>query len=170
MAHNLPACVLGRQDLIAACKLNGSPNHSVGRPMKVGKEELMGMLAAVEWSLAQDEETLLTRYETTVQYWLDGLRDLPGVQVTRSYPSEAGQPHARAIVRLDPACGLTRDALVAALLQGDPAVAVGVVDDDAIALNPQTVEIGEEPLVLEAVQHALATMQGSVPSTSGIES
>ena len=95
--------VLGRPDLIAACKLNGSPNHSVGRPMKVGKEELMGMLAAVEWSLAQDEEVLLTRYETTVHYWLDGLRELPGIQATRSYPSEAGQPHARAIVRLDPA-------------------------------------------------------------------
>jgi uncharacterized pyridoxal phosphate-dependent enzyme len=159
--------VLGRQDLIAACKLNGSPNYSVGRPMKVGKEELMGMLAAVEWSLAQDEETLLNRYETTVQYWLDGLQNLPGVQATRGYPSEAGQPHARAIVRLDPASGLTRDALVAALLAGDPAVAVGKVDGDAIALNPQTVEVGEEPLVLEAVRHALATMQSSVPAMPG---
>ena len=44
--------VLGRPDLIAACRLNRSPNASIGRPMKVGKEELMGMLAAVEWSLA----------------------------------------------------------------------------------------------------------------------
>ena len=43
--------VLGRPDLIAACRLNGSPNHAIGRPMKVGKEELIGMLAAVEWSL-----------------------------------------------------------------------------------------------------------------------
>jgi hypothetical protein len=76
--------------------------------------------------------------------------------VARGYPSEAGQPHARAIVRLDPASGLTRDELGSALLQGDPAVAVGVIGDDAIALNPQTVEPGEEQLVLEALRQALA--------------
>src|SRR5207302_2135557 len=47
--------VLGRREIVEACRANGSPNHSVGRPMKVGKEELLGLLAAVEWSLAQDE-------------------------------------------------------------------------------------------------------------------
>jgi uncharacterized pyridoxal phosphate-dependent enzyme len=154
--------VLGRSDLIAACRLNGSPNHSIGRPMKVGKEELMGMLAAVEWSLAQDEAALLERYEAIVQYWLDGLQDQPRVQVARGYPSEAGQPHARAIVQIDSACGLTRDALVAALLQGDPPLAVGVVDGDAIALNPQTIELGEERLVLDALRQALANARSGV--------
>ena len=39
--------ILGRRDLIEACALNGSPNHSIGRPMKVGKEEMVGLLAAV---------------------------------------------------------------------------------------------------------------------------
>jgi len=149
--------VLGQPDLIAACRLNGNPNHSIGRPMKVGKEELMGMLAAVEWSLAQDEAVLLDHYERMVEYWIGGLRDLPGVQVSRGYPSEAGQPHARAIVRLDPTCGQTRDELVSALLEGHPAVAVGVVGDDTIALNPQTVEPGEEELVLEALRRALTS-------------
>jgi L-seryl-tRNA(Ser) seleniumtransferase len=148
--------VLGRPDLIAGCQLNGSPNYSIGRPMKVGKEELMGMLAAVEWSLAQDEAALLEQYERMVEYWMGGLQNLPGVQVSRGYPSEAGQPHARVIVRLDPTCGLTRDEFVSALLQGDPAVAVGVVGDDAIALNPQTVEPGEADLVLVALRRALA--------------
>ena len=147
--------VLGRSDLIAACRLNGSPNHSIGRPMKVGKEELMGMLAAVEWSLAQDEPALLERYEAMVRYWLEGLAGVPGAQAARGYPSEAGQPHGRAIVRLTPDCPLSRDELVAALLRGDPAVAVGVLGDDAIALNPQTVEPGEERLVLEALRGIL---------------
>ena len=147
--------VLGRPDLIAACRLNGSPNHSIGRPMKVGKEELVGMLAAVEWSLAQDEAALLARYEAMVGYWIEGLRDLPWVCALRGYPSEAGQPHGRAIVRLDPACGITRDELAAALLRGEPPVAVGLADDDAIALNPQTLEPGEERLVLAAVRQAL---------------
>ncbi len=149
--------MFGRPDLIAACKLNGSPNSSIGRPMKVGKEELMGMLAAVEWSLAQDEAALLERYEEMVQYWLAGLQGLPGIQAARGYPSEAGQPFPRAIVHLDPACGLTRDQLVLALLQRSPAVAVGVMPDNAIALNPQTVEPGEEVLVLGALRQVIDT-------------
>lgn len=144
--------VLGRRALIDGCIRNGPPNHSLGRPMKVGKEEMLGMLAAVEWSLQQDEAALLDRYEAMVQHWIDGLADLPGVTVERGFPSEAGQPHARAIVRLDPASGWTGPALVAALWDNTPRIAVGQIGTDAIALNPQTVEPGEDDVVLEALR------------------
>jgi D-glucosaminate-6-phosphate ammonia-lyase len=40
--------VLGRRDLIEACRIHGNPNPGIGRPMKVGKEEMLGLLAAVE--------------------------------------------------------------------------------------------------------------------------
>src|SRR5262245_16909593 len=113
--------VLGRADLIAACGANGNPNSSIGRPMKVGKEELLGILAAVEWSLAQDEPALIAFYEATVRDWIAGLRGIAGVTATRGYPNEAGQPFGRAIVRIDGASGTTRDQIVAALLEGDPA-------------------------------------------------
>ena len=149
--------VLGRRDIVAACRVNGSPNHSLGRPMKVGKEETLGVLAAVEWSLAQDEEAVLAGYEETVQRWIAGLRDLPGVTVERGYPSEAGQPHARAIIRLGPDFPTTRDEVVAALSGGSPCIAVGMVGTDAIALNPQSlVEPDEAAIVLEQVHAALA--------------
>ena len=58
--------VVGRADLIAACVANSSPRHSLGRPMKVGKEELLGLLAAVEWSLAQDEPAYLAGLDVAV--------------------------------------------------------------------------------------------------------
>jgi L-seryl-tRNA(Ser) seleniumtransferase len=91
-----------------------------------------------------------------VQRWLDGLCVLPGVTVERGYPSEAGQPHARAIVRLGAGCRLNRAELIATLWDGDPRVAVGVVEPDAIALNPQTLEPGEAELVLETLRRLLA--------------
>src|SRR5262249_14744771 len=147
---------LGRADLIAACAANGNPNSSIGRPMKVGKEELLGILAAVEWSLAQDEPALIAFYEATVRDWIAGLRGIAGVTATRGYPNEAGQPFGRAIVHFDPACRLTRDQVVAALLAGNPAVVVGVIDDECIALNPQTVEPEETELVLMALRRVLA--------------
>jgi L-seryl-tRNA(Ser) seleniumtransferase len=147
--------VLGRADLIEAVRVNGSPNHSMGRPFKVGKEELIGCLAAVEWSLAQDEATTIATYEATVQMWLDGLRDLPGVIAERGYPSEAGQPYGRAIVTVCPDARLDRDALHAALWDRDPRIAVSKLREDQIALNPQTLEPGEPEIVLAAIRELL---------------
>jgi L-seryl-tRNA(Ser) seleniumtransferase len=151
--------VLGRSDIIAACKANGNPNHSIGRPMKVGKEELVGLLAAVEWSLAQDEAAVLAGYEAAVQKWIDGLAGMPGVTVERGFPSEAGQPHARAIVHVGPPSRWTRDALVAALWDRSPRIAVSAshMADDAIALNPQTLEPGEDEIVLGALRQVLTS-------------
>jgi uncharacterized pyridoxal phosphate-dependent enzyme len=148
--------VLGRGDLIAGCRANGNPNHSIGRPMKVGKEELAGLLAAVEWSLAQDEAALLDSYEQTVQAWIKGLKGIPGIATERRYPSEAGQPHSRAIVRFEPTCPLSRDQVVEALWDRNPRIAVAKVGDDSIALNPQTLDPSEDRLVLEALQAVLA--------------
>jgi L-seryl-tRNA(Ser) seleniumtransferase len=148
--------VLGKRDIIEGCRANGSPNHGIGRPLKVGKEELAGILAAVEWSLAQDEQALLTQYEQVVADWIEDLTTLPGIDASRGYPSEAGQPHSRAILRVTPACPLTRDQIVAALWDGTPRVAVGTEGDDVIALNPQTIEPGEERMVAERMRTVLS--------------
>lgn len=147
--------ILGRRSIIEACRANGSPNHAIGRPMKVGKEELAGILAAVEWSLAQDEPALLAGYEAMVQRWLAGLQDIPGVSVERGYPSEAGQPHGRALLHLLPGAACSRDELVKALWEQQPHIAVGTVGVDAIALNPQTLQPGEAEIVAAAIRQAL---------------
>lgn len=144
--------VLGRRSLIEICRANGSPRHGLTRGMKVGKEELLGLLAAVEWNLAQDEAALLAGYEAVVDRWLAGLAGLPGVRLERGYPSEAGQPHSRAVVHIGP----ERDRVVADLLNGEPRVAVGKIGEEAIALNPQTVAEHEVDLVLAAVRERLA--------------
>jgi L-seryl-tRNA(Ser) seleniumtransferase len=152
--------ILGRRDLIDGCRSNGSPNDGIGRPMKVGKEELMGLLAAVEWALGQDEPEVIAGYEATVARWLTGLAGLPGVRAERVFPSEAGQPHGRAVVHLGPGARLGRDELAAALWDRDPRIAVGIAGDDAVALNPQTLQPGEDALVLQAVLDALRTDRG----------
>ena len=152
--------VVGRREIVDGCRANGNPNHSIGRPMKIGKEELAGLLAAVEWSLAQDEAAVLARYETVVERWIAGLAGIPGVTAERGYPSEAGQPHGRAIVRFAPPCPWTRDEVVQALWEGEPCVAVGTPrgEDDVIALNPQTLEPGEEEIVLARLKAVLTAV------------
>ncbi|HTT90166.1 MAG TPA: hypothetical protein VMF65_11490, partial [Acidimicrobiales bacterium] len=136
-------------------RANGSPNMSIGRGMKVGKEEMIGLLAAVTWYLEQDEPAMIAWYESAVRYWIEGLAGIPGVVAWRGYPSEAGQPFGRAIVRITSPCRWTRDETVQELWDGDPRVAVGVVGDDAIALNPQTLGPGEDETVLARLRALL---------------
>jgi len=147
--------VLGKKEIIEGCRANGSPNHSLGRPMKVGKEEMVGLLAAVEWSLDQEEAYILAGYEATVRDWLEALGKLPGVTVERSYPSEAGQPHGRAVLHFAPPCRLSRDEVVSALYEQSPRIAVSPVGTDGIALNPQCLEPGEAELVSAAIRRVV---------------
>ena len=148
---------LGKQAIIDGIRPNAAPNKSFGRPMKVGKEELAGLLTAIELAVRQDEAAMLAGYEDSVRMWVEGLSGIPGTSVERRYPSEAGQPHGRAVITLDPSFPLTRDAVVAALWDRDPRIAVGEIGTDTFALNPQTLETGEDRIVLEAVREVLTS-------------
>ncbi len=59
--------VLGRKQLLETAFLHGAPHHSLGRPMKVGKEEIMGLLAAVEQWVERDHPAEWQEWEG----WLD---------------------------------------------------------------------------------------------------
>jgi L-seryl-tRNA(Ser) seleniumtransferase len=130
---------------------------------------MAGLLAAIEWSLAQDEPAALARYEERVQFWIDGLAGIPGITAERRYPSEAGQPHGRTLVTFGPNAAISRDAAIDALWDRNPRIAVSPVGDDAIALNPQTIEDGEEAIVLEAVREVLGGKDGKTATIPKVE-
>jgi L-seryl-tRNA(Ser) seleniumtransferase len=142
--------VLGRQWLIDAMRPNGNPNASLGRPMKVGKEEMAGLLAAVKRYLALDHAARRERDERVVAQWCRALNGLRGVCAQRSFPNEASQPLPRCEVVLDRDARLTRDELVQALRDGNPSIAVAPSPDhQAVLLNPMTLT-DEEALMVEA--------------------
>ena len=148
--------VLGRKSIIDGIYVNASPNANIGRPMKVGKEELAGILAATELYLRQDHAAIAKRYEEIVESFVrsfDGKK--PGVTARRDFPSEAGQPCPRALIALDAAkLGFDVDHVVKALIDGDPAIAVSP-GRRGIYLNPQTLEEGEEKLVIRRLSEVL---------------
>jgi L-seryl-tRNA(Ser) seleniumtransferase len=151
-------CV-GRRDLIEAMTLNGNPNHSIGRPMKVGKEEMVGLLAAVERYLKLDHEGRAKKDEQTVAAWNEALNKLPGVTAGRSFPNEAGQPLPRTLLTIDPkAAGTSRDEVVMQLEAGNPIIAVSKAGNDGIYLNPMTLEPGEEKIVLDRLTALLTAL------------
>jgi L-seryl-tRNA(Ser) seleniumtransferase len=151
--------VLGRRDLIAACVANSSPRHSLGRPMKVGKEELLGVLAAVEWSLAQDEPGYLAAVERHLAKWIEGLRDVPGIRVERGFPTAVAEPIPRALVRLQGSDSQERDRIIAEIRARG--VVVGTDGDTSITLNAQTVREDEVEPILDTVRAVLLERAGA---------
>ena len=155
--------ILGRRDLIDACIRNGNPNYSIGRPMKVGKEEMVGVLAAVERYLKLDHEARERWCEQVVATWNEALDRLPGVSARRDFPNEAGQPLPRSLVTVNPAeTGLDRDAVIDKLWSGDPRIAVAPAGTDAFYLNPMTLEPGEERVVLERLLGILGAGRSAI--------
>jgi L-seryl-tRNA(Ser) seleniumtransferase len=93
-----PQCtglLLGRKDLIEAAQLNNSPNsNAVGRGMKVAKEEIVGLVAAIDWFLGQDDAAMEAEYHQRAELIAGNLKTLPTVQTSIFVPPVANHvPH-----------------------------------------------------------------------------
>jgi len=93
-----PQCtglLLGRKDLIEAARKNNSPNsNTVGRGMKVAKEEIVGLVAAVDWFLKQDDAAIETQCRQRADRIARQLSTIPTVQTQVFVPEVANHvPH-----------------------------------------------------------------------------
>jgi L-seryl-tRNA(Ser) seleniumtransferase len=93
-----PQCtglLLGRKDLIETAKENNSPNsNSIGRGMKVAKEEVVGLVAAVDWFLNQDDAAMEAEFRSRAERIAERLRSLPTVETRIFIPPVANHvPH-----------------------------------------------------------------------------
>src|SRR6185436_12295038 len=69
--------LLGKKDLVAAAASNNNPNEGVGRGMKVAKEQIVGMVAAVDWILSQTDEGLEKEFRRRAERITASLKGLP---------------------------------------------------------------------------------------------
>jgi uncharacterized pyridoxal phosphate-dependent enzyme len=93
-----PQCtglLLGRKDLIEAARKNNSPNsNTVGRGMKVAKEEIVGLVAAVDWFLKQDDAAIEAQCRQRADRIAKQLSAIPTVQTQAFVPDVANHvPH-----------------------------------------------------------------------------
>ncbi len=147
--------VLGRAHYIDRIAASAAPQQRIGRPMKVGKEDLIGILAAVEWFLAQDHEAVTRRYDAVVEHvvaWANPRRD---ISARRASPGQAGQPTPRALLHLAPGLAPRRDAILARLRADKPRVELLPAGDDGFYLAPETLAPGEEAVVTQRLAEVL---------------
>ena len=150
--------VVGTQRMIDAITANGSPNQRLARPMKVGKEEMIGLLTAVERYMQVDWQSRVENYEAIVAYWLDRLNGVPGLTAERVFPNEAGQPTPRCRVRFDPDLDLHAADVVKQLWDGDPRIAVAIDGKHAISFTPELLREGEENILLGRIVSLASTL------------
>src|ERR1700761_7352705 len=95
--------LLGRKDLIEAATWSNSPrDETVGRGMKVAKEQIIGMVAAVDWFLEQTDEEMQADYRSRANRIAARLKDIPGLTHEVFVPSAANAvPHL--VLRCDQA-------------------------------------------------------------------
>jgi L-seryl-tRNA(Ser) seleniumtransferase len=148
--------VVGRADLVAACLLNSNPSSSVGRGMKVGKEEIAGLVRAVELFLERDEAALFAEWRRRAALVADRLLGIPGVdaRVTendgRSRPPEAAVCY---VTIADPKLGTGR-AIADRLASGSPSIHVRP-QPDGFFVCPMTLREGEAEIVGDAIAKVL---------------
>jgi uncharacterized pyridoxal phosphate-dependent enzyme len=93
-----PQCaglLIGRKDLVAYALLNNSPHEdTLGRSQKVGKEEILGMVKALEIYLKEDHEALTQEWQAQLERISRELTKIPGVSTSFFTPDIANHvPH-----------------------------------------------------------------------------
>jgi L-seryl-tRNA(Ser) seleniumtransferase len=136
--------VAGRKDLVDAVYLQ---NRGIGRPMKAGKEAILGAMAALEYREQQDVAAWTAEQERRVQFILDRLKSIPGLALQVDADPN-GCPFSRARLTPDPqVTGHTAAALRDALAEGDPTVVARAHHTDEGYLHLDAIEMTDEEIV-----------------------
>jgi D-glucosaminate-6-phosphate ammonia-lyase len=145
--------VVGSSELVDAMRANASPWQRLARSMKVGKEEICGLVAAVERYVDLDHEKTARTLTETVDEWVSDVNTINGVTAIRLDINEAGQPVPRMEVTLSEECAAND--VIAELWNGDPRIAVLAGGDRHFFVTPDTLAAGESDVVLERLRTAL---------------
>ncbi len=164
-----PQCaglLLGRRDLVQAAWINSAPHHGFGRGFKVGREEIMGMLAAVEAWFTRDHGAEQRTWTAWLEHIAGRIADVPGVR-TRIDPPRGRSNHTPSLrVEWDTAViPLTGDEVETLLWDGDPRVAVSGAGSflpfppntaPDVTVVPYQLQAGEERIVADRLRAVLS--------------
>jgi uncharacterized pyridoxal phosphate-dependent enzyme len=147
--------LIGRKDLIAAARLNAPPNgNTIGRGLKVNKEEMVGMLAALELYLAKDHVAERREFEARAEVIRSGVATVPGIKAEIFVPDVANHvPHVR--ISWDAAAkGIAPTDAVNGLRAGEPSIGTRS-EGDALVIGVWMMRPGEEKIVARRLREVL---------------
>ena len=146
----------GRADLIEAARLNNSPFKGVGRSAKVCKEEIAGLLAALDLFVRTDHEAVWAEWRNRSSVITSAVEDIVGLEV-RIEDGDLNRQGPQAVVYFrDGWSGPDSDTIVARLAAREPSIRIGNGGyEDELFINPGTLVDGEEEIVARALREEL---------------
>lgn len=153
--------LLGRKDLVRAAWVHSAPHHGFARSMKVGKEEAIGMLMAVETWVKRDHDAEWKRWTASLDHIAGRLSAIAGITTTVVQPAGLSNrtPSLRVLWNRE-RFGVAGDDIVRTLLATEPRIALaaaGRAGDDAltgVSVTPYMLSPGDERIVADRL-HAL---------------
>lgn len=159
--------LLGKKELITAAVQNDSPiSETVGRGMKVAKEQVVGMVAAIDWLLAQSEEGMQIEFRRRADLIAKSVADIPTMQSRIFVPEVANRvPHL--LLRYDPQrVGMTPVQVAEVLRRGAPSIEVNPAtgtreragipsDENTLVIGVWMLQDGEDEIVARRLREAL---------------
>ena len=144
--------VVGKSELIEAIRVNAAPYPRLARGFKASKEEIAGLLTAVELYLNRDHQRDWQGWSEVVDGWVADLSGRTSYAISRDDVNEAGQPTPRVAIMLSSGTALD---VVTKLQALDPIVEVVHDSRQMIWISPDSLQPGEAPLVIAALLKAL---------------
>ncbi len=147
--------LLGRKDLIAAARLNAPPRgNTVGRGMKVNKEEILTMMVAVENYLARDHEADWKLWEKQINHIHDVVASIEGTMPEKHVPDIANHVPSLRIKWDDNKIKHTPPEVRQALRDGHPSIET-VGGEESVDITTWMMNPGEERIVAERIKEIL---------------
>ena len=148
--------LLGLPEWIEYARLCNAPNATVARGLKVSKEEIAGLVAAVRTFVAVDETAESAAYTRAMQVIVDEVGDVPGVDSSVRHDEAYYIPHA--VFRFnDSWIGPDNREIGRRMLAGDPRVYMRHVDPGGleVSVDPLNIQEGEHGLVARILREML---------------
>lgn len=160
--------LVGRKDLVKAAWANSAPHHAFGRAMKVSKEEVVGMVTAVEAFLTKrDLKAEYREWESWYTHITEHVTQVPGVKTQVRQPARGG-PFPTLMVSWDPKqVGLTAGEIGRQLLDGEPRIMSHASGKGySFVIRPVAMRPGEYKLVAQRLTEILRAAPKGVAKKS----
>jgi uncharacterized pyridoxal phosphate-dependent enzyme len=146
--------VLGKKDYVDAVRMNASPNSGMGRGMKVGKEEILGLVTAVDLFLRGRDEDDQTTWEWQASHVTHAVQECEGVNAYVLRDEQPAMPvfAPRGYIEFDNPDRINE--VIGKLRDGKPSVVVRR-SENRIIIDPMTMRSGEEEVVAERLKEVL---------------
>jgi L-seryl-tRNA(Ser) seleniumtransferase len=153
--------LVGRKDLIEAAKKNSNPHcGNIGRMMKVSKEDMIALLAAVERFVRLDWNALTRQWNERIDRIEHAVDKVPTLKCERVVPPIANHVPHLLLTWDEKRLQLTREALIRKLAAGDPPIDIGRVrgtGDRGVLVSVFMLQEGQDAIVAARLKDALST-------------